>query len=88
MFSLAVKEYKYFCVKVAQSCPNLSYPMDCSPPDSSVHGILQARIVEWLPVPSPADLPNPGIEPVSPALQTDSYHLSHQGSLGLAQSAD
>ena len=38
-------------------------------PDSSVHGILQARILEWLTFPSPGDLPNPGIEPGSPALR-------------------
>ena len=42
--------------------------MDCSPPGSSVNGILQARILEWLPFPSPGDLPDPGIEPTSPAL--------------------
>ena len=41
------------CVKVkgesevAQSCPTLSNPMDCSPPSSSVHGIFQARVLEW-----------------------------------------
>ena len=35
-------------VLVAQSCPTLWDPMDCSPPDSSIHGILQARIQEWL----------------------------------------
>ena len=47
-------------------------PCDCSPPGSSVHGILQARILEWgLPFPSPGDLPNPGIEPRPPALQED-----------------
>ena len=34
-------------LKVAQSCPTLCDPMDCSPPSSSVHGILQARILEW-----------------------------------------
>ena len=39
--------------------------MDYSLPDSSVHGILQAGILEWLPFPTPGDLPNPGIEPVS-----------------------
>ena len=33
---------------VAQSCPTLYDPMDCSPPGSSVHGILQARILEWV----------------------------------------
>ena len=46
--------------------------MDYSPPGSSVHGILQARILEWgWPFPSPGDLPYPGIEPGFPALQTD-----------------
>ena len=33
--------------QVAQSCPTLSEPMDCSPPGSSAHGIFQARILEW-----------------------------------------
>ena len=33
--------------EVAQSCPTLSDPMDCSPPGSSIHGILQARVLEW-----------------------------------------
>ena len=57
---------------VSQSCPTLCDPMDCSPPGSCVHGILQARILEWLPCPTPGDLPNPGIKPRSPALQADS----------------
>ena len=34
--------------EVAQPCPTLCDPMDCSPPGSSVHGILQARILEWV----------------------------------------
>ena len=46
--------------------------MDCSTPDSSVHEILQARILEWAAVPSPEDLPNLGTKPVSPTLHTDS----------------
>ena len=33
--------------EVAQSCPTLSYPMDCSLPGSSAHGIFQARVLEW-----------------------------------------
>ena len=33
--------------EVAQSCPTLSYPMDCSLPSSSIHGIFQARVLEW-----------------------------------------
>ena len=47
-------------------------PMDCSPPGSSVHGILQTRILEWLPFPSPGYLPDAGIKPWSPGLQADS----------------
>ena len=39
--------------------------MDCSLPGSSVHGILQAHILEWIAMPSSRDLPNPGIELVS-----------------------
>ena len=33
--------------EVAQSCQTLSDPMDCSPPSSSIHGIFQARVLEW-----------------------------------------
>ena len=38
-------------VLVAQSCPTLCKPMDCRPPDSSVHGILFTRILEWVAIP-------------------------------------
>ena len=44
--------------------------MDCSLPGFSVHGILQARILEF-PFPSPGDRPDPGIEPRSPTLEAD-----------------
>ena len=57
--------------KSLQSCLTLCDPMDCSPPGSSVHGIFQGRILEWVPMPSSRDPPNPGIEPpslMSPAL--------------------
>ena len=57
---------------VNQSCPTLCDPMDCSPPGSSVHGILQARILEWVAIPFSRDLHDPGIEPGSSALQADS----------------
>ena len=59
------------CAELLQSCPALCSPMDCSPPGSSVHGILQARLWSGLPFPSPGDLPDPGITPtslISPAL--------------------
>ena len=42
--------------------------MDCSPPGFSIPKIFQARILEWVPFPSPGDLPDPGTEPASPAL--------------------
>ena len=38
-------------VLVTQSCPTLCDPMDCSPPGSSVHGLLQTRILEWVAIP-------------------------------------
>ena len=40
------------CCSVAQSCPTFCEPMYCSPPGSSIHGILQARILEWVAMPS------------------------------------
>ena len=44
----------------------------CSPPGSSVHEILQARILEWVAIPFSRGFPDPGNEPWSPALQADS----------------
>ena len=64
-------------VLVAQSCLTLCDPMNCSPPGSSVHGILQARIRRGLPFPFPGDLPNPGIELGPAALKQILNCLSH-----------
>ena len=61
-------------VKVTQSWLTLCDPMDCI-----VHGILQARILEWVAFPSPRDLPNPGLEPRSPTLQADSLPAEPPG---------
>ena len=58
-------------LSVVQLCSMLCDPMVCSPPGSSVHGILQARRLEWVAVLSSRGLPNPGIEPRSPTLQAD-----------------
>ena len=71
-----------------KSCPTL-----CNPMDHAVHGILQARILEWVAFSSPGDLPNPGIKPRSPTLQIDSLPAEPQekpkntgmGSLSLLQ---
>ena len=57
---------------VAQLCPTLCDPMDCSPPGSSVYEISQAIILEWVAIPFSRDLPYAGIEPKSPVLQADS----------------
>ena len=61
-------------VLVTQSCPTLCNPMDCSPPGSSVHRILQANILEWVAISysQGMDLPDSGTEPGSPALRADS----------------
>ena len=54
-------------VLVAQSCPTLCNPVDCSLPGSSILGFSQAKILEWVPFPSPKDLTDSGSEPGSPA---------------------
>ena len=53
---------------------NSGQPTDCSPPGSSVHGILQARILEWVAIFFSGGLPDPGIKPVS--LKTPNYFAS------------
>ena len=65
-------------VFVAQSCLTLCDPMDCGPLVSSVHGILQAKILEWIAIAFSRGSFDPGIEPGSPPLQADSYHLSYR----------
>ena len=59
-------------VSVAKLCLTPCDPMDYSPPGSSVQGVPQARKLRGLPFPLPGDLPEPGIEPESCALQVDS----------------
>ena len=66
--------------KSLQSCPTLCNPMDYSPPGSSVHRILQARILEWCLCLPPGDLPNPEIKTsslTSPALEDGFLNTSH-----------
>ena len=58
--------------KSLQSCPVLCDLMDCSPPGSSVHGILQARILEWVAMPFSRGSSWPRDQTWSPALQADS----------------
>ena len=49
--TMQILTQRFLSVSVAQSRPTLCDPMDCSPPDSSVHGILQTRILEWVTIP-------------------------------------
>ena len=53
--------------------------MDCSLSCSSVPGIVQARILEWVAIPFSGDLPDPGIKSGSPALQVDSFLTESPG---------
>ena len=60
----------------AQSGPTLRDPTDCSPQSSSVHGIVQARTLEWVAISFSGGLPEPGLPHCGQIL----YHLSHEGS--------
>ena len=69
--------------KLLQLCPILCGPMDCSLPGSSVHGILQARILEWIAMPSSRASSLPRDQTCvycNSALQTDSLPWRHWGS--------
>ena len=63
---------------VAQLCLTFCYLMDCSPPASSDHGILQARILEWIAI--PFSVPTQGSNPGLLHCRRILYHLRHQGS--------
>ena len=73
-------------MKVAHSCPALCDPMNCSLPGSSVHGILQARILEWVAVPFSRGSSQAGTEPRSPTLQAD-FLLSEPPGIATAVAA-
>ena len=68
-------------VLVAQLCPTLCHPMNCSLPGSSIHGILQARILEWVAIPFSRGSSRPRDWPGSPALQADSLPSEPPGRL-------
>ena len=79
-WSLLSSAYVDVYVLVAQLCPTLCHPMDCSPPGSSVHGILQARTLEWVAIPLSRGSSQPknqtrGLLHWRQIL----YHLGHQG---------
>ena len=62
--------------EVAQSCMTLRDPMDCNPPDSSIHGIFQARVLEWVAIAFSADMTESAFiyyTPVIPSPQVKSW---------------
>ena len=62
---------------VTQLCPTLLTPMDYSMPGFSVHGILQAKILEWVPFPSPGTFWTQGLNVGLPHCRQIFYHLSY-----------
>ena len=66
---------------LAKLCPSLCDPMHCSLPGSSIHGILQGRILEWVAIPFSSGSSQPGMEPGSPAMQEDSLGFESPGTL-------
>ena len=72
--------YLYVCVLVAQSCPALCNPMTVTYQAPLSMEFSRQEYWSGLPFPSPGDLPDPGIEPRSPAMQADALPSRHQGS--------
>ena len=72
----------YLCMyaRSLQLCLILCDPMDCNPPGSSVHGILQARILEWVAIPFSRGSSQLGLNPHLLHWQAESCPLSHLGS--------
>ena len=80
-------EHTHACL-CAQSCPTLCNPMDYSPPDSSVHGIFQSRILEWAAISYFSGSSDPGIKPSLLHWQADSLPLCHLGSQSMCTHTD
>ena len=64
--------------KLLQLCPTPCDPMDCNPPGSSVHGILQARILEWVAMPSSRESSQPRDGPISYVSYIGRWVLYHE----------
>ena len=74
---LSITSQTHCCCSIPKSSLTLWDPVDCSPSNASVHGISQATILDWMAFSPPRYLPDPGIEPRSPAWQADSLPLSY-----------
>ena len=70
--SQILSKHTLSCVFIAQLYPTLWDALGCNPPGSSVHGILQERVLEWVAIPYSRGSSQPGIESGSPSLQADS----------------
>ena len=64
----SVGQNQHCCCVITKLCLSLCNPMDCGPPGSCVHGFPRKENWSGLPGPPPGDLPDPGMEPASPAL--------------------
>ena len=80
---VVMKACGIFNLCVYSISPTLHNPMDGNLPGSSVHGISQARILEWVTILFSRDLPDPGIKPGTPALQVESLPSEPPGKLYL-----
>ena len=79
LYSVKINIMKGSDMVVIQSCPTLCNPMDCSPPGSSVQGILQARILEWVAISFSKESSQPRDQSWVSCIAGSLYHLSHQG---------
>ena len=79
LFSSLFGYQSYVHVLVIQSCPILCDPMDCGPPGSSVHGILQAKILEWVAISFSRGSSQSGIEPESLGLASGLFTTKPPG---------
>ena len=85
-FKVHASKVKRMQVWVTQLCPTLCNPMNCSPPASSVHRILQARVLEWVAIPfSRGVFPTQGVNLGLLHFKQSVYHLSHGDMAGIAQ---
>ena len=76
-----ISKYMFLFTCLNHSVVSLCDPIDCSPPSSSVHGILKARVLEWVAIPFSRGASDPGVKPGSSALQADSLPLSQREAL-------
>ena len=76
---VCVRVCVHVCVLVTPSCPTVCYPVDYNPPGSSVRGVLQARILEWIPISFSRGSSQPRDQTWMSCMQADSLCLSQQG---------